>query len=210
MLRCLLGRSFISNKVPHIKSQPRKRVVDSHGIHSTSALKNCFLWTGTKRLKQNPLRRLTVTTSVKGYAFFLLHSEWVTTLLLVDGLQFVLRWLFNVSFRVANEVYLATRHVYAHEYGISLNASWCLQLFTLESARHWLFSLTLNICPQMLFKMLLFHKMAVEWFHNTSSKSTMLYSELALTDGAPTQERNCVGYLRHLCVPESTVNALCV
>ncbi len=40
-----------------------KRVVDSDGIHSTSARKNCFLWTGTKRLKQNPLRRLTVITS---------------------------------------------------------------------------------------------------------------------------------------------------
>ncbi len=66
ILRCLLGRSFISNKVPHIKSRPRKRVVDSHSIHSTSARKNCFLWTGTKRLKQNPLRRLTVITSVKG------------------------------------------------------------------------------------------------------------------------------------------------
>lgn len=29
----------------------------------------------------------------------------------------------------------------------------------------------------------------------------MLYSELALA--VATQERNCVGYLRHLCVPES-------
>lgn len=39
----------------------------------------------------------------------------------------------------------------------------------------------------------------------------MLYSELALTDGAPTQERNCVGYLRHLCVPESELEcAVCL
>lgn len=44
-------------------------------------------------------------------------------------------------------------------------------------------------------------KMTVDRFHNTSSKSTMLHSEQTLAD--PTQVRNCVGCLWHLCTPES-------